>query len=180
MDKKILQAVKKYKQLALSLADFDAENRLGEEIDPDIQAALLALYYAKTLDDRLEMSAELLSEHSDEQTVIALMEAADSIDDASKSALSRIEQYANDMPEFAAQIATVSISSAPDGLFGNLLRLYKCESIIETVYRYASAHSYTSTPEEFVYKHMDVDINELQEIRRVLLDDIGGQLGNEM
>ena len=180
MENKIIKAAEKYKQLALSLTDLDAQNRLGDDIEPDVQAALLALYYAKALDERLEMSAELLDESSDEAAVNALLEAADAIDEAAKHALTQIEQYVNDDPAFAALIDAVSLSEAPDGLLGELLRLYKCESIMQTAYRYASAHSYSSTPEEFIIKHMDIDIDELYEIRQALLLAIGRQLGDKM
>ena len=44
-------------------------------------------------------------------------------------------------------------------------------------YDYASAHSYSSTPEEYIEKRMDIDMEALLELRQSLLDDISKALG---
>lgn len=179
MDEKILQAAVQYKQLALSLSELDAQGRLGQNIEPEVQSALLAIYYAKKLDERLNKTAELLTENTGEDATFALIDAADAIDAALEDAKYIIEQYSKDEPEFARQIDTVSESSPSEDLFLQLLKLYKSENIISAAYSYASAHSYSTTPEEFIMRHMDIDIDKMLDIQQSLLDSIGNMLGDE-
>lgn len=177
MDERIIEAADKYRQMALSLQDLDAGDVLDTTIDRDAQAALLALYYAKALQMRIEKCEELLTEESGEDAVETLFAAATAVDEAASSAMDRIEQYAQEERDFEKQLDKVSVSTETESPFIKLLKLYKCESIIRMAYNYASAHSYASAPEEFIARHMDIDIEALLGIRQRLLEEIGKSIG---
>lgn len=177
MDERIIEAANKYRELALSLEDLDAGDVLDTTIDRDAQAALLALYYAKALEARIEKCEELLTEETGEAAVEALFEAATAVDTAASSAMDMIEQYAQEERDLEKQLDAVSVSTESESPYIKLLKLYKCESIIRMAYNYASAHSYSSTPEDFISRHMDIDIEKLLTVRQSLIEEIGKAIG---
>jgi hypothetical protein len=88
-----------------------------------------------------------------------------------------IDEYSKEDRDFARMMDQLSVNSMGEGLIDQLLKLYKCESIIKMTYDYASAHAYSSTPEEYIEKRMDIDIDALLELRQSLLDGISKALG---
>ncbi len=177
MDERIVETARKYRQLAQDIMTFTAQERLDSHFPLDLQTSLLRLYYAKRLDARLEKCEALLTDESDQSVFDALTDAAEAIDAATLAALDDIEQYGKDDYDFARMIDQLSVSSVAEGLIDQLCKLYKCESIIKMTFDYASAHSYSSTPEEYIEKHMDIDMEALLELRQSLLDDISKALG---
>lgn len=173
----MLETARKYRQLAQDIMTFTTQEPLDSQLPIDVQTSLLRLYYAKRLEARLEKCEALLTDESDKSVFDALTDAAEAIDAATLAAMEDIEQYGKDDDDFARRIDQLSVSSVAEGLFDQLCKLYKCESIIKMTYDYASAHSYSSTPEEYIEKHMDIDMEALLELRQSLLDDISKALG---
>lgn len=176
MDDKIIQAAETYKRMALSLAELDVEGSLGAPIAPEAETALIALYYAKALEARIEKCEELLTEETGEAAVEALVDAAAAVETTAADARMQIERYVREDRDFETELEQVSVNSETGGLYTELLKLYKCEDIIAAAYRFASAHSYVSAPEDFIARHMDIDIKALLDIRRALLGRIGKTL----
>jgi len=176
MDQRIIDTAQKYRQMADALEGLDAGEALDTTIEPEVRSALLALYYAKALEARIEKCDALLTEDTGEAALDALWEASRSVDKAVKAAMDKIDRYQKEDKAFEEQLERVSVSTGTDSAYIKLLKLYKCESIIEAAYRYASAHSYSSAPEEFIKRHMDIDIEALVDIRKDLLEEIGHAL----
>lgn len=179
LEQEILKAALQYKKLALSLSELDSERRLGRNIEPELQSALLAVYYAKKLEERVDKTAQLLTEDSSLDDAEAIDDAVYAIDVALEDAMARVYRYLNEEPEFAELVESLSVSSPSESLYTELLKLYKSESIISAAYSYAAAHSYSTVPEEFIMRHMDIDIDELLDIQQSLVDSIGNMLGDE-
>lgn len=177
MDEIIIETARKYRRLAQDIMTFSVQETLDNRLPLDVQTSLLRLYYAKRLEARLEKCEALLTDETDQSVLDALSDAAEAIDAAALSALADIEQYGREDRDFARMIDRLSVNSAAEGLADQLCKLYKCESIIKMTYDYASAHSYSSTPEEYIEKRMDIDIGALFDLRQSLLDDISQTLG---
>ena len=173
----MLETARKYRQLAQDIMTLTTQEPLDSQLPIDVQTSLLRLYYAKRLEARLEKCEALLTAESEQSVFDALTDAAEAIDAATLAAMEDIEQYGKDDDDFARMIDQLSVSSVAEGLVDQLCKLYKCESIIKMTYDYASAHSYSSTPEEYIEKHMDIDMEALLELRQSLLDDISKALG---
>jgi len=177
VDERIVETARKYRQLAQDIMTFDIQERLDGALPTDVQTSLLRLYYAKRLEVRLEKCEALLTDETDQSVFDALSEAAQTIDDASLVAMADIDEYSKEDRDFARMMDQLSVNSMGEGLIDQLLKLYKCESIIKMTYDYASAHAYSSTPEEYIEKRMDIDIDALLELRQSLLDGISKALG---
>lgn len=177
MDDRMLETARKYRQLAQDIMTFTANEPQDSQLPIDVQTSLLRLYYAKRLEVRLEKCEALLTDESDQSVFDALTDAAEAIGAATLAAMDDIEQYGKDDYDFARMLDQLSVSSVAEGLIDQLCKLYKCESIIKMTYDYASAHSYSSPPEEYIEKHMDIDMEALFELRQSLLDDISKALG---
>lgn len=177
MDDRILETAQKYRQLALDILTVEASEPFDSALPIDVQTALLRLYYAKKLAARLEKCEALLTDETEQSAFDALNSAAEAIDDATLAAMAYIEQYVRDDRDFARRLDKLSVSTDTQGLEGQLLKLYKCESIIKETYEYASAHSYSLTPEDFIAERMDVNMGALVELRQSLLSGISKALG---
>ena len=99
------------------------------------------------------------------------------VDDATLAAMDAVEDYKRDESDFARMMDTLSMSTPAERVEGQLLKLYKCESIIRETFEFASAHSYMLTPEEYIAQRMDVDMDALTELRQSLLDGISKATG---
>jgi len=177
MNERIRETAQKYRQLAQDIMTFEVQERLDSALPIDVQTSLLRLYYAKRLEARLEKCEALLTDETDQSVFDALSDAAEAIDEAALTAMTDIEQYGREDRDFSRMIDQLSVSSVGEGLADQLCKLYKCESIIKMTYDYASAHSYSSTPEEYIEKRMDIDMEALLDLRQSLLDDISKALG---
>ncbi len=177
MDERIIETAKKYRQLAQEIMTLAMDEPLDNSLPLDVQTSLLRLYYAKRLESKLEKCEALLTDESGQIVLDALSDAAEAIDGAALAAINDIEQYSKADRAFSRMIDQLSVNSAAKGLVDQMCKLYKCESIIKMTYDYASAHSYSSTPEEYIEKRMDIDIDGLIELRQSLLDDIARVLG---
>ncbi|MFA5675296.1 MAG: hypothetical protein WDA65_02125 [Christensenellales bacterium] len=178
MDNEILAAAQKYTQFALTLPEIDADNILGSNIEPELQSALLAVYYATKLEDCIENTSLMLTEKTGSDAVEALTGAMSATEQAIKDAMIIIRRYMDEEPEFAKLVDSLSVTSPSDNLYTELLKLYKSKSIITTAYGYASAHSYSATPEEFIMQHMDIDIDKILDIQLSLVNSIDNMLEN--
>ena len=172
MSDRILETAEKYRQLAQDISVFEADKSFDNSLPMQMQTALLRLYYAKSLEARLDKCEALLTEETEQETVDVLTQAAQTVDDAAASAMGQIEDYGRQDAAFARMLDVLSMGTTGEGLKDLLCKLYKCENIIAMAYSYASAHSYTTTPEEYMKTRMDIDIEALFEQRETLLDSI--------
>ncbi|MGI5849756.1 MAG: hypothetical protein ACOX8Q_06805 [Christensenellales bacterium] len=189
MEQRIIDSANKYKELALMLKDFTLEQAIDDTLPQEVQAALLKLYYAKTLEIQLEKCETFLNEDTDGETVNAVADAAEVIDGAADAAFFVVEGYTAENKAFEKMIDNISVDSGVKGVTGHLLKLYKCEDIISTAYRCAaktplfcyrgSRHGLemdidtAAAPEDFIIQQLGIDIYKLFEIRQHLLDEIG-------
>ena len=177
MDDRILETANKYLKLAQDVMTFEAAEPIDGDLPIDVQTALLRLYYAKKLEVRLQKCEALLTDETAQDAVDALSAAMQAVDDATFAAMDGIEDYKRDESDFARMMDTLSMSTPAERVEGQLLKLYKCESIIKETFEYASAHSYMLTPEEYIAQRMDVDMDALTELRQSLLDEISKTMG---
>ncbi len=175
MDQRIIDTAQKYRQMADALEGLDAGEALDTTIEPEVRSALLVLT-AKALESRIEKCDALLTEDTGEAAIDALWEASRAVDKAVKTAMDKIAGYQQEDKAFEKQLGRVSVSTDTDSAYIKLLKLYKCESIIAAAYRYASAHSYSSAPEEFIKRHMDIDIEALVDIEKTCLRKLAMRL----
>ena len=177
MEKTIIEAANKYKELAEMLGDFWVERRIDETMPAKVESALLKLYYVKTLEARLEKCQEFLDEESDEETVAAIEDASSAIEQAAEDAFLTIDAYAEEDREFGETIEDLSVDSKTDDLMGHLYKLYKCEGIIRMAYRCAANipifgfqtdqadltpdNTVMTDPEKHIMREMDIDIFKL-------------------
>ncbi len=177
VDDRILETANKYLQLAQDVMTFEAAEPIDGTLPIDVQTALLRLYYAKKLEVRLQKCEALLTDETEQEAVDALSAAMQAVDDATLAAMDYIEEYMRDDRDFASAMENLSMSTQDDGIEGTLCKLYKCESIIKEAFEFASAHSYMLTPEEYIAQRMDVDMEELTELRQKLLDELSQAMG---
>lgn len=177
MDDQMRQTAQKYLELALAIASSEAAERLDGELPTDVQTALLRLYDAAELGERIEKCEALLTDETEQSAVDALTEAARAVDGAAALAMESVAEYARDDRGFERMLDALSAGSEERGLEEKLLKLYKCENIIRRTYEYASAHSYALTPEEYIAERMDVDMDALMALKRALLADISAAMG---
>jgi hypothetical protein len=192
MDQKIIDNANKYKSLAGELRDMKTEQSFDDGIPEDVQAALIRLYYAKAFEIEIEKCEDLLDEDTDMETVNAVTEAADAIEAASKSAFGAVEAYVLKDDEFAKRIEGITLSTETEGIFGVLIKLYKCEEIIRNAYKssmkfplygslaYSQWHkeedAVVMDAEEEIKQKLGVDIYELLEVRQNLVREISGAI----
>lgn len=172
MDERIRETAVKYRRLAHDIAVFQVGERFDNSLPTEIQTALLRLYYAKALEIRIERCEALLTEDTDEEIVNVLHDAGQAVDEAAVSAMAKVDDYGRQDPSFARMIDALSVGSQEQGLKDLLCKLYKCESIVTMAFDYASAHSYSSTPEDYMKARMDIDIDALLDTRQTLVDSI--------
>ena len=193
LEQKIVDNANKYKRLAGELAGMEIDKSMDEDIPEYVQAALLRLYYAKTLEIEIEKYEDLLDEETDAATISAVSEAAGAIDAASESAFGDVENYSLKDRAFAQRAEAITVSTETEGLLGSLIKLYKCEGIIRNAYKcsmefplYGSPSSLLGLPqdpnsamdvEEEIIKRLGVNIYELLELRERLVKDIASFLG---
>ncbi len=177
MEDRILETAHKYLKLAQDILTFEAAERVEGDLPVDVQTALLRLYYAKKLDARVQQCEALLTDETAQDAFDALSAAAQAVDDATLAAMDYVKEYMRDDRDFADRMEALSMSTQTEGIEGLLCKLYKCESIIRETFEYASAHSYMLTPEDYIAERMDVDMDELTELRSSLLDGISEAMG---
>jgi len=189
MEENIIDRARRYMELAHMLTKADEDAR-QDEVSPEyLHEALIRLYHAKKLEADIEECQAQLSQDSDGETVEAVEDAAQAVQEASEVSFDLVERYSADNEEFAAKIESLKLESAEDGLDDLLNKLYKCEGIIRLAYRCATRYpTYGITesimggapdtepiddPEEYIADDMDVDIMALLAARDDLVAKIG-------
>ena len=177
MDDRILEAANKYLELAQNIMTLEAAERMDGDLPTDVQSALLRLYYAKKLEVRLQKCEALVTDETEQDAFDALSAAMQAVDDATFAAMDYIEEYKRDDSDFARMMDSLSMSTQTDRIEGELLKLYKCESIIRETFEFASAHAYMMTPEDYIAQRMDVNMDALTDLRQSLLDELSKAMG---
>jgi hypothetical protein len=189
METDIINQAGRYAELARMLLDADIKARQDEGVGADIHEALLRLYYAKKLEADMEACQTLLTEDTEEETVTAVEEAAQTVREASDATFDLVEVYSAAYSDFAAKIENLKLDSAEEKVDDLLCKLYKCEGIIRMAYRCATRFpTYgipssilggepdtepVADPEEYIADDMDVDIFALLDARDALIAKIG-------
>jgi hypothetical protein len=188
LEQSIIETANKYNKLAKMLNDLEAEVMIDEDLPEDVQSALVRLYYAKAFESEIEKCEDLLGEDTDEETVGAVMEAAEAAESASESAFGDIEAYSIEDRGFAKMIEGLSASSETDGLKGLLFKLYKCEGIIRVAERcsmrfplygmrglcHMPQEDEVMDQQQSIEQQVGIDIVALLELRQRLVEQIGG------
>ncbi len=187
-EERIIQAAKQYGELAAMLMASAEEAKLDTEEPGYIRDALLRLFYVVRLDEKMEKCQELLTEESDEETVEAVMDAAQAVQEASDTVFGYVEDYSAADIEFEEKIESLTLSSPEEGLDDLLCKLYKCEGIIRLAYRCATRYPmygvqgsmFGGSPdtepitdtENLISRDMKVDVLALLEARDKLIASI--------
>ena len=140
MEETVFETANKIKDLADAIKESVIEESFDDSVPGYVQDALLRLYYAIGLDGRLEKLQASLSEDTDEETVEAMMDAANAVEKASNAAYYEVEEYAGEDKEFREMIDGVTLNSEANTLTDLLYKLYKCESIIHMAYQCSMRH----------------------------------------
>lgn len=193
---RVIESSNRYQQLARMLADSAREAKLDDEEPGYIHDALLRLFYVIRLEDKMEKCQALLTEESDEQTVEAVMEAVQVVQETSNSIFSYVEDYSAANKAFEGKIESLTLSSQEDSLDDLLCKLYKCEGIIRLAYRCAKRYPMyglqgslfggtadtepITDTEEFISGDMDVDIVALLDARDKLIAAIEPLTGENL
>lgn len=188
MEQKIIDTANKYEELALMLEDFVLEQPIDEDAPEEVQAALVKLYYTKAFEAEIEKCEGLLEEDSDEETVSAVADAANTIGRASESAFDEVEEFCLIDKEFAERVDGIAASTVTDSVFIKLIKLYKCESIIKEARSCSTKFPLYGSPvysnfrseEDAVVldaeresQKLGIDIYALFELRKGLVKEIG-------
>jgi hypothetical protein len=193
MEERITDAANEYMKLALMLKESAAEVCMDDAPD-DISGALLRLYYVKSLEAKMTKCQEMLSEDTDEETVDAVLKAAQTVEETADMVFEIIEKYSDAHKSFYEKIENTVLASDEESLDALLCKLYKCEGIIRLAYRCAKRYPIydirgsilggtsdteaLTDPEDLISGDMDVDIYALLEIRDRLVTSIGKMVSN--
>ena len=191
MEQTIREAAKQVEEMARTLTETAIVPDYKTTAPEYVASALLQLYYAKTLEEKLQACQAQMSEDTDGETVEAVTAAQQAIDEAADAAFAQVEDYGREEREFAERIEGISLSDE-DGLEGLLLKLYKCEGLIRMAYRYSTKYPIYGIedtllgvqgqdmivdPEEHVSEEFGVDVYALIEIRDMLIARIQKAIG---
>jgi hypothetical protein len=193
MESEIISRAGRCAALAKMLLDADAQARQYGDA-PDIQEALLRLYYAGKLEEDMEQCQALLTEDTGTAAVDMAEEAAQAVRAASDAVFDLIESHSASDEGFAAKIEELKLEGAEEGLYDLLCKLYKCEGIIRMAYRCAKwypTYGLPDTllggepgkplgidPEGFIAQDMGIDIMALLDTRAALLKKIAPMVEN--
>jgi len=196
MEEKLLETLQGYRDAARKLKNEVRTAELGNEIPAEVQLALLRFAAAMSLNERLSLCEEFLSEETPDEVAEAFYEAQEEIARAIDSAFHEVDSYASYTEEFQQQIDMLSADSESSGLLDDLLKLYKCEGIIRMAYESAQKYAVIGTPaytmmrfegqdegaatgpEQYLLDKAGVDVYALMEIRGKLVDDVRRALGD--
>ena len=189
MEKQITDTADQYMKLALMLKKTAIEESMDDNAPDYISGALLRLYFVKSLEAKMTKCQEMLSEDTDEQTVDAVLNAAQTVEETADLVFEAIEKYSGAHKSFYEKIENTVLASDEESLDTLLCKLYKCEGIIRLAYRCAKRYPIYdmrgsilgetsdteafADPEDMISGDMDVDIYALLEIRDRLVASIG-------
>ena len=192
-EERIVDTANKYSELAKMLTESGEDGKHDSEEPGYIHDALLRLFYVIRLEDNMEKCQELLTEDSGEETVEAVTEAAQTMQEASDAVFRYVEDYSASNKEFERKIEILTLGSQDEGLDDLLCKLYKCEGIIRLAYRCATRYpmyglqgsmfggSADTEPitdtEGFISGDMNVDVLALLEARDKLIAAIEPLVG---
>ena len=194
MSNSIIDTANEYKKVAQML-EVTAKAAAIDRVDSEfIEGALLRLFYAKSLELKLDRSSELLDEESDMDAFDAVREANDAVDKVSEITFEQIESYSADDKKFEIQVSNASVNLDSEDS-GDLLRqLYKCEGIIQMAQRTSQHHNIyggaargwerlegidnepAMSPEETIFKDLGIDMYELLDVREKLVAKLEGMI----
>ena len=141
MSESLIETAEKYRELAHMIMECAVEESFDTDVPDYVQNALLRLYYAISLQKKIEVLRDGFSEETPLEAVEAVEDAADAADKASVAAFDEVEDYTGQDKNFNIMIESLSVNSAQDNLSGLLYKLYKCEKIIRMAYRLAGSFS---------------------------------------
>lgn len=192
-EERIVGTANQYSELAKMLTETAEEAKHDGEEPGYIHDALLRLFYVIRLEDKMEKCQELLTEDSGEETVEAVTEAAQAVQEASDAVFGYVEDYSASDREFEQKMESLTLGSPDEGLDDLLCKLYKCEGIIRLAYRCATHYptyglqgslfggSADTEPitdtEGFISGNMNVDVLALLEARDKLIAAIEPLVG---
>ncbi|MBT3320009.1 MAG: hypothetical protein HN389_09635 [Clostridia bacterium] len=194
MSNTIIDTANEYKKVAQMLETSAIEAGSEEIRQGFIEDALLRLFYAKSLELKLDKVQEQLDEQSDMDTFDAVNKAEEAIEKVSEMSFEQIESYAGDDKKFEIEVDSTSVDLDSQDKENLLRQLYKCEGIIRMAHRTAQRHSiYGNTsaawehlegldteggksPEQMIFEDLGIDMYELLGVREKLVDKIEGMV----
>lgn len=160
-----------------------------------IEDALLRLFYAKSLELKLDKCQEDLDEETEMDTFDAVAKAEEAIEKVSQMAFDQIEGYSGSDKKFEIMVDAASVDLDSQDRDDLLLQLYKCEGIIRMAHATSQRHSiYGSTtagwehlegletetggksPEQMIFEDLGIDMYELLGVREKLVDRLEGMI----
>lgn len=195
MEQKIIETANKYKDMANMIEESAVEASFDNSVPGYIGDALIRLYYAKSLEQKLDKCQDFLDEDTEEQAFEAVMDADKAIIAAADAAFNMIEDYCGEDKDFSKMIDNISFNAEEERTEQLLYQLYKCEGIMRMAYRTAKRYpiyggSGTSweklqgiddtieEPEDMIMRDTGIDIYKLQEVCQSLVELIGKKTGN--
>ncbi len=192
MENIVLESLKKCRDDAVDLENaIHAMDKNDAADEGDLEmSGLMFMAKAMMLDDELEKCEAFLNEESPEEVTEVYFEAQDLIERLLSAALAEIARNAGASKEFSSRLEAVSSSSESSGLTDDLLKLYKCESLIRMAYRSAQKFPIYGMPdsisrmeeetvidqEQYILDKTGIDVCELRDVRSRLLESVRGAL----
>jgi len=172
MEDKLLETLNGYRDAAQRLKEDTPVIELGNEFS-EVQPALLRMAAAMSLNEKLDLCEEFLSEETPTEIAEAFYEAQEEITHATDEALQEVDKYASYTEEFQQQVEALSASSESVGLMDDLLKLYKCESIIRMAYESTQKYAVIGTPAYTMMRFQEQEDETTTDPEQYLLDKTG-------
>jgi hypothetical protein len=186
MNCRLLEIMNGCRADALALADNVSAIDSDSDIPEEIQDALSRIASAISLDIKLDKCEAFLSEDSADEITDAYFKAQDAISSVLNNSLAAVDEYMRTDKDFAERVDLLSVHTPSSGVTDDLLKLYKCESIIRMAYEsaqkfpiYGGAYMRDGIADEVVTDQdwyikckMGVDLSALREIRENLAKEM--------
>ena len=196
MSNTIIDTANEYKKVAQML-EASATEAGHDGYGPGfIEDALTRLFYAKSLELKLDKCQEGLNEQTKMDTFDAVAKAEEAIEKVSGMAFEQIERYAGSDKKFEIMVDSASVDLDSQDKDNLLLQLYKCEGIIRMAHATSQRHGiYGSTsaglehlegldtggggksPEQTILDDQGIDMYELLGVREKLVGRLETMVG---
>jgi len=173
MEEKLLETLHGYRDAARKLKETVPTIALDGDMPEEVQAALLRMAEATSLDEKLNLCEAFLNEETPEEVAEAFYEAQEEISRAMDGAFLEVDNYSADSEEFQRQVELLSANSESSGLTDDLLKLYKCEGIIRMAYESAQKYPVIGTPGYTMTRLEDQEAEHMSDIEQTLLEKTG-------
>ena len=195
MENKDLKEISEYIKLAEMIRASAQESKPGRHDGNYIHEALLRLFYIKSIENKLENRIGQYLEDTDVEIMDAVSAADEVVKNVSDIVFEQIEDYAGANRNFEIQIENTKVDLESVDAQDLLNQLYRCEGILRMAQRAANRYAIygsasrgwerlegidehvSKTPEEKIFDELGIDVYELFDVRKKLIELLEKQTG---